>query len=483
MMKKLPKVFTRFALALVGAQAIAQPASIPGALPGIQVPAQPNPAQPPSIEPTTGAPVQVNPETVAQPQPQIPRGPLSFDDALTLLTDGGFTARPHYNGVPDSIARRVFVSRDSHLQKLRNIVIPVLGNIDNYNLTEMSVVLNALIKQHDPEKVYDPEANDGKGGWVGVGVNIIINQYLTPGAPSNQQGGGQQGGGQQGGGSGGVDPETGLPLNPGGGMMGGEGEETIDPITGLPLNPGGGGQGGGQQGGGQQGGAQLPGLEGLAGVGGQQGGDGLAGGGLQPKFDPEAVKVKGLNCVLQNLSAKQVLDIVSMSFDHPIQYVIMDQGVIFMQKPASQQGYFTRTFRLNPSAVLGFPGQGGGGQGGGGQGGVQVDPQTGLPVGGGQGGGPDESGGGMGDPGGGQGGPVGFGPAPSRGGAPRIVPGGGRGAPQLRQFNRGGYNGSGYNGRGFQQGNRFNTQSFSQQNFGGYTGFQRFNSFTRGYGQ
>ena len=56
-----------------------------------------------------------------------------------------------------------------------------------------------------------------------------------------------------------------------------------------------------------------------------------------------------------NLTAKQVLDIVTMSFDYPIQYVILDQGVVFVQKPASQQGYFTRTFKLNPSAVLGFP--------------------------------------------------------------------------------------------------------------------------------
>ena len=169
--------------------------------------------------------------------------------------------------------------------------------------------------------------------------------------------------------------------------------------------------------------------------------------------------MRGLTGVLHNLTAKQLLDIVTMSFDHPIQYVILDQGVVFVQKPASQQGYFTRTFKLNPSAVLGFPMtvQGNGNGSGGGQGGGQP----------GGGGGMDPSGGGM---------------DPSGGG---MDPSGGGMDPQFRKIN--GFPvqglGQGFVPRGFQTGNRFNVQPFNQQNFGVNRGFQRFNSLTPGYGQ
>jgi hypothetical protein len=164
-----------------------------------------------------------------------------------------------------------------------------------------------------------------------------------------------------------------------------------------------------------------------------------------------------------------VLDIVTMSFDYPIQYVILDQGVVFVQKPASQQGYFTRTFKLNPSAVLGFPmtvqGNGNGGGAGGGQ------------PGGGAGGG--QPGGGFG------GGPGGGGMDPSGGGMDPSGGGGPGGSPQFRQIN--GFPvqglGQGFVPRGFQTGNRFNVQPFNQQSFGVNRGFQRFNSVTPGYGQ
>ncbi len=433
---------------------------------------------------------------------------MQFDEALYRLMQSGLTAQPHYDGVPDPVAQRNVMMRGrnrKHIaQKLRNIVIPELSEVDGFNMSDALLVLGNLIKQNDTDRMPD---------GTGVGVNIIINQFLTPGAPNNQQGGqggGQGGGGAQGGGGGGVDPATGLPLNAGGGMMGGgTGGQTIDPITGLPITGAGGAGATGGPGAGLPGaggalpgvggglpgvGGGLPGVGGMPGVGGgviPGGGGGANGGGAQAAFDPEIVKVRGLSSGLKNLSAKQVLDIVTMSFDHPIQYVIMDQGIVFVQKPASQQGYFTRTFRLNPSAVLGFPGMsgagGGGGQGGGGQGGGGQGGGPGGGIGGGPGGGTT--------PGGGPGGPgMGGGPGGGMGGGPAGGPGGGRGgpggAPQFRQFNfnGGGYNGNGfnggsYNGRGFQQGNRFNMQPFSQQNFGGNTGFQRFNSFTPGYGQ
>jgi hypothetical protein len=94
------------------------------------------------------------------------------------------------------------------------------------------------------------------------------------------------------------------------------------------------------------------------------------------------------------MTAKQVLDVVAMSFDHPIQYVVMDHGVMFFQQDPQFANTVTRTFTLNlntrslaqlgiQTPQLGGGGGGGGqGQGGGGQGG-------GYP-GGAEGSGPDE---------------------------------------------------------------------------------------------
>jgi len=399
------------------------------------------------------------------------------------LSQSGYFAKPHYNGVPDPVATRNVMMRGRNrkqiAQKLRNIIIPRLDNVDNFNMTDIVQVLSSLIKANDPD---------------GVGVNIIINPYLSPGSPNNQgSGGAGQGAGQGGGaagGAGGVDPLTGLPTGAGGGMgMGGSGVQ-VDPTTGLPVGGGAGGAiepaGGGLPGGvgGLPGGVGgLPGMGGgaMPGMGGGaipgMGGGGAGGGGaITAAFMPERVQVRGLTGALYNLTAKQVLDIVTMSFDYPIQYVILDQGVVFVQKPASQQGYFTRTFKLNPSAVLGFPmtvqGNGGGGNGGGAGGG-----QPGGGAGGGAGGG--QPGGGFG------GGPGGGGMDPSGGGMDPSGGGGPGGSPQFRQIN--GFPvqglGQGFVPRGFQTGNRFNVQPFNQQNFGVNRGFQRFNSVTPGYGQ
>ena len=74
------------------------------------------------------------------------------------------------------------------------------------------------------------------------------------------------------------------------------------------------------------------------------------------------------------MTAKQVLDVVAMSFDHPIQYVVMDHGVMFFQQDPQFANTVTRTFTLNLNtrslAQLGIqtPQLGGGGGQGGGQG-------------------------------------------------------------------------------------------------------------------
>ena len=103
------------------------------------------------------------------------------------------------------------------------------------------------------------------------------------------------------------------------------------------------------------------------------------------------------------MTAKQVLDLIAMSFDHPIQYVVMDHGVMFFQQDPQFANTVTRTFTLNLNtrslAQLGIQtpqlgggggqgqggGQGGGGQGPGGQGPGGQGPDGGYP--GGDGGG------------------------------------------------------------------------------------------------
>ena len=137
---------------------------------------------------------------------------MSPSQALQVLLQSGYIAKPHYNGVPDPVATRNVMMRGRNrkqiAQKLRNIIIPRLDNVDNFNMTDIVQVLSSLIKANDPD---------------GVGVNIIINPYLSPGsrpitkaaeAPGRVA---AQGGG---GGAGGVDPLTGLPTGAGGGPPG-----------------------------------------------------------------------------------------------------------------------------------------------------------------------------------------------------------------------------------------------------------------------
>ena len=100
---------------------------------------------------------------------------------------------------------------------------------------------------------------------------------------------------------------------------------------------------------------------------------------MQGTFDPSTVKINGLTGPLFNIRAKDLLDTIVMSFDHPIQYVVLDTGIMFFQQDPKFAGTVTRTFSLNLNsrslAQLGIQtpqlGGGGGGQGqGGGQGGI-----------------------------------------------------------------------------------------------------------------
>jgi hypothetical protein len=201
-------------------------------------------------------------------------------------------------------------------------------------------------------------------------------------------------------------------------------------------------------------------------------------------FDPTIVKVRGLKKGLNNLTAKQVLDIVCMSFDTPIQYVVTDQGLMFLQQQRALWGTVTRTYQLNLNRrTLQMMG-------------VATPQLTAPPAGGGQGGGP--GGGQGGGPGGGQGGGGGFGGGGPGGGFGGGGPGGGfGGGGPGGGYGAGGaappgMGGSGAGGAGVQ----FFTPNNNSGGFGsgyrpfninrrapaGGAGQQRFNRFTPGYG-
>ena len=362
----------------------------------------------PGLPGAGGGQQTVRPAVIQRPGWTPAMGAMSADMALSLLMGNGFMARAYYNGVPDLSSgkgvKRVR-TRDLIKVKLRNIIVPYVDPLDSMTMKETMERLSNLFRESDPSK---------------QGFNLAVNPFIDPGgaAVTPKPGGGGAG---SGGGGMGIDPVTGLPTGGGGG--GGAGVPNIDPVTGLPIGGGGMGEpglGGGGMGepglgGGGMGEPGLggPGLGGPGlggpGLGGPGlGGPGAGGGGSAMKgaFDPEVVKVNGLGSPMVNMTAKQILDIVTMSFDHPIQYVVMDQGVMFFQQDKKFAGTVTQTFQLNLNSrtlqQLGLQTPqlgGGGGQNGGGQnGGGGMPPGFG---GGGMGpGGP----GGDGYPGGGSGG-------------------------------------------------------------------------------
>nr|ADI21518.1 hypothetical protein [uncultured verrucomicrobium HF0070_15G23] len=358
----------------------------------------------PGLPGANGGQQTVRPAVIQRPGWTPAMGAMSADMALSLLMGNGFMARAYYNGVPDLSsgkgAKRVR-TRDLIKVKLRNIIVPYVDPLDSMTMKETMERLSNLFRESDPSK---------------QGFNLAVNPFIDPGgaAVTPKPGGGGAG---SGGGGNGIDPVTGMPIGGGGGG----GSPSIDPVTGLP-EPGLGGGGIGEPGLGG-GGMGEPGLGGPGlggpGLGGPGlGGPGLGGGAggvgtaMQGAFDPEVVKVNGLGSPMVNMTAKQILDIVTMSFDHPIQYVVMDQGIMFFQQDIKFAGTVTQTFQLNLNSrtlqqlglqtpqLGGGGGQNGGGQNGGGQnGGGGMGPSGGYPGGSSGGMGP----GGPGGPGGGPG--------------------------------------------------------------------------------
>jgi hypothetical protein len=75
---------------------------------------------------------------------------------------------------------------------------------------------------------------------------------------------------------------------------------------------------------------------------------------LKKTFIPEDVKIVGLKNKLRNLNALQLIDLICLQFDSPVQFLITDYGVVFFPTPANQVGLSSRALRLN-TRVFGEP--------------------------------------------------------------------------------------------------------------------------------
>lgn len=60
--------------------------------------------------------------------------------------------------------------------------------------------------------------------------------------------------------------------------------------------------------------------------------------------DPEMSTLTG---DLKNLTLKQLLDVIEMGMNPPVQYIIMDWGVVFIQRDKNKPFMPTRIYRLN----------------------------------------------------------------------------------------------------------------------------------------
>ena len=88
----------------------------------------------------------------------------------------------------------------------------------------------------------------------------------------------------------------------------------IDPVTGLPLDP------------------IVPNINNAAKV-----------------FNPDEIKIVGLKNKLRNLNVLQLIELITLSFDTPVQYVITSYGVVFLPLPADQAGQVSRMFKIRPN--------------------------------------------------------------------------------------------------------------------------------------
>lgn len=59
-------------------------------------------------------------------------------------------------------------------------------------------------------------------------------------------------------------------------------------------------------------------------------------------------RIRGVRIKLRNVTLKQLLDITTMSFDKPVQYIVTDYGVIFIPRKKNAPILFNRTYQINP---------------------------------------------------------------------------------------------------------------------------------------
>ena len=318
---------------------------------------------------------------------QIPQSFLAAPYFMGRPVPPSFIATPGSNRATSGEPVR---GRMALMQKLATIVVTEIGSADSglngFSMTEAIETLNKVIQRRDPE---------------GVGVNIIINPNLTNsfGAPqhnNNNNNNTPQNPGAPGPNGAAIDPLTGQPINGGGPPApggGGNPNLPIYPNTGLPI-----------QGQGPPGGPQGP-----APPQPQQQNSGA--------FNPDEVMVRGLNAQLRGLTALEVLDAITKSFDTPIRFRVEDYAVVLMAADPNSINVYTRAFRVRVNMFGGGlqnPGGAGGGTNPGGGGGGNNSGGGGPMGGGGGGGGPMGSGGGGNYPpgagGGGQQPPGGAGP-------------------------------------------------------------------------
>lgn len=223
---------------------------------------------------------------------------LLFFSALSFESSAATNA-PVRKFSPLSAARLIKANGDSRIRKaapinraeilrrLNSIVIPEMKALEGYTMSEVIDFLNTRILENDPSR---------------LGVTLIINPFLGTNSGNNLVAGAStvpQ-----------IDPATGLPI------VVASPQPVIDPVTGLAV--------------------QTQDAPPVVSAG-------------RAIFNPDDIKIIGLKNKIRGLTAFQVIEMITQSFDSPIQYIIMDYGVVFFSKPASQAGNFSRVFRVNSS--------------------------------------------------------------------------------------------------------------------------------------
>lgn len=69
---------------------------------------------------------------------------------------------------------------------------------------------------------------------------------------------------------------------------------------------------------------------------------------LAPPIADNVPRIINGNIILRNITLKQVLDISTLCFNQPMQYIVTDFGVVFIHPKDDEKGLFTRVFRVNP---------------------------------------------------------------------------------------------------------------------------------------